>query len=48
MEPIIEAESFMEASVAATNAVLRKSILSTKFVYAEGAKTFEVEVDEDD
>jgi len=27
---------------------LRKSIMSTKFVYAEGAKTFEVEVDEDD
>lgn len=55
MEPIIEAESFLEhsvsqsyilqanTSVAITN---RKSIMSTRFVYQEGAQTFEEEVDE--
>jgi len=55
MEPIIEAESFLEASVVKSITIgsekvfaIRKSIMSTKFVYTEGAKTFEVEVDEND
>lgn len=57
MEPIIEAESFLEQSVAASvllqnnqsvSNTYRKSMMSTRFVYQEGAQVFEVEVDEND
>lgn len=60
MEAIPEAESFLEQSVYAPQSLViqgqsrgksvdvRKSILSTRFVYSENAKIFEAEVDEND
>lgn len=61
MEPILEADSFLEHSVIAQSLLiqggsrsqsatksLRKSVMSTRFVFSETSKNFEIEVDEDD
>ena len=50
MEPIMEADSFLEHSVAASIrlATMKREQSITKFHYSENAETYEVEVDENE